>query len=103
LFSVLQLSLNVSSFSQLAQVDSVAPFIIFPNHAAYDMIAKLPRDLPTLLTCSGFGQAQCNRYGNKILEVVKQHLNKYNLAGNVVNSSLAGTSFCRIHFRKGRS
>jgi superfamily II DNA helicase RecQ len=92
---VLSLSFNVSSFSQLAKAGQVSAFVIFPNRAAYDMIVKLPRNLPTLLTCSGFGQAQCNRYGNQILEVVKQHLKKYNLAGNVVNASLPGTSFAK--------
>ncbi|MBK1693143.1 DNA helicase RecQ [Chromatium weissei] len=58
---------------QLAQVQNVAAYVIFPDATLHDMVIYRPRDAEELGRISGVGQMKLARFGAHFLEVLTTH------------------------------
>ncbi len=57
----------------LAQAQEVPPYVIFHDATLQDIVRCRPRSGAELMQMSGIGQTKLDRYGDAILEVLKQH------------------------------
>lgn len=60
----------------IANEQKVPAFVIFPDSTLTDMCMKLPNTSDEFLQVSGVGQVKLQRYGNRFLEVISEHLTK---------------------------
>ena len=58
----------------IAEQDEVPPFVVFSDATLVDMCDKLPQSHFEFLEVSGVGQTKLERYGNRFLELINQHL-----------------------------
>jgi len=57
----------------IANEQRVPAFVIFPDTTLIDMCTKLPTTSDELLKVSGVGQVKLQRYGNRFLDVIREH------------------------------
>ncbi len=60
----------------MAREQSVPPYIIFLDKTLRSVVAKKPPSLAELAQISGVGQAKLERYGDAVLQVVREHVNR---------------------------
>lgn len=53
--------------------DNIKPYLIFNNKQLEDLVNIKPTCMRTLLTISGFGELKCNKYGEDILNTIKNN------------------------------
>jgi len=53
--------------------DNIKPYLIFNNKQLEDLVNIKPTCMRTLLTISGFGELKCNKYGEDILNIIKNN------------------------------
>ena len=58
----------------IAREEGVPPYIIFSDKTLIDMSAKVPRDRAAMLRVSGVGEAKCDKYGDRFMEVIAAFL-----------------------------
>jgi superfamily II DNA helicase RecQ len=52
---------------------NVKPYYIFSDNQMLDLIDKMPSDSSELQSVSGFGAIKANKYGARILEILKKY------------------------------
>ena len=57
----------------LAREQNVAPFVIFHDRVLHEIAARKPKSLFELSQVSGVGQAKLERYGDAVLQAVRDH------------------------------
>ena len=57
----------------LANEQNVPPFIIFSDNVLLEMSAQRPSTLEGMLKVSGIGSVKLSAYGNRFLEIIKEH------------------------------
>jgi ATP-dependent DNA helicase RecQ len=65
---------------QLADADSVPPYIIFSDRTLVEMSAYYPQSRASLLEISGIGQVKLEKFGDIFLEVIKPYCQQHNLS-----------------------
>ena len=58
---------------EICKSEGVQAYCIFNNAQMADVISKMPGTLEDLKKISGFGDVKCQKYGDKILEIVRLH------------------------------
>jgi ATP-dependent DNA helicase RecQ len=61
---------------RLAAEHGLPPYVIFHDKTLLQMVEHRPTRLDALLELSGVGQAKLERYGERFLEVIRQHAEK---------------------------
>jgi len=56
---------------ELAKASGLAPFMVFPDRTLLELAARRPADLAGLDTIHGIGQAKRERWGEDLLEVIR--------------------------------
>jgi hypothetical protein len=56
---------------ETCKAEGVQAYVIFNNAQMADIISKMPGTLEDLKKISGFGDVKCQKYGDKILEIVR--------------------------------
>ncbi|WP_438865617.1 DNA helicase RecQ [Neptunicella sp.] len=59
---------------QIAEQDQVPPFVVFSDVSLADMAEQLPGSVSEFLAISGVGQTKLERYGERFLGLINQHL-----------------------------
>ncbi len=65
---------------RLAKEKNVPPYIIFHDITLKEMIKRLPRSLDEFGRISGVGKTKLENYGLEFLEIIKQHIQEYNIS-----------------------
>lgn len=58
----------------LAEVDNVAPYIIFSDESLLEMVQKLPENKKSLLEINGVGKIKLEKYGELFLDAIAQFI-----------------------------
>ena len=58
---------------QTSKAEGVKAFYIFSNAQLEAVIDAMPKSLDELRKISGFGEVKCEKYGARIIEIVKRH------------------------------
>jgi len=58
---------------ELAREQNVAPFVIFHDRVLHEIAARKPKSRFDLSQISGVGQAKLERYGDAVLQAVREH------------------------------
>jgi len=61
---------------EMAKKEDVSSFIVFYNRTLVDIVLKRPRNLEQLLRINGIGKVKAEKYGEKIIEIVKAFCDK---------------------------
>lgn len=70
---------------QIADTDSVPPFVVFSDATLLEMAGAKPRDERELLSISGVGQHKLNKYGTPFLAAIAEFRNR--TPGNILKDS----------------
>ncbi len=57
---------------ELAQAQNVPPYVVFPDAALHDMVAKMPQTLTQMRQVHGVGEVKLTKYGQVFLELLRQ-------------------------------
>lgn len=73
-------SMELELFEQLrelrtviAKEEGVPPYIIFADKSLVDMCIKAPLNKPDMLKISGVGENKYTRYGERFLQIIREH------------------------------
>jgi ATP-dependent DNA helicase RecQ len=58
---------------ELAKAGGIAPFMVFPDRTLLELAARKPADIEALDTIHGIGQAKRERWGDDLLQVIRDH------------------------------
>jgi len=61
---------------EMAKKEDVSAFIVFYNRTLVDIVLKRPRNFEQLLRINGIGKVKAEKYGEKIIEIVKAFCDK---------------------------
>lgn len=61
---------------QKSREENIKPYFIFNDKQMMDLISKMPNSIEELQCVSGFGQVKSEKYGNKILKILKEHIGR---------------------------
>ncbi len=56
--------------------EGIKPYYIYNNAQLEDIIRVAPKSLEELKTISGFGDVKCQKYGNDIINILSENINK---------------------------
>jgi superfamily II DNA helicase RecQ len=54
-------------------LEDVPAYFIFSNSQLEDLLTHTPQTIEELKSIKGFGEVKCNKYGNDILDIIKQY------------------------------
>ncbi|WP_392559958.1 DNA helicase RecQ [Orbus mooreae] len=61
----------------IAEMDGVAPYIIFSDESLLEMVQKLPENKKELLDVTGVGKIKLEKYGELFLDVIEQFITSH--------------------------
>jgi len=67
----------------LADSEGVPAFVVFSDATLYELATYLPQNPEELIRISGFGEVKVRRYGEIILNEIKQYCSKHQLSSNM--------------------
>jgi uncharacterized protein YpbB/GTPase SAR1 family protein len=65
--------------SIISQSDSIPPFQVFTQQTLYELCEFFPVTTKQLLAINGMGKIRVNKYGEEILDTIKEYVEKYQL------------------------
>ena len=66
---------------RLSEVAGVPAYVVFNDNTLLDMVTRKPRSSPEMADVSGVGKHKLERYGDAFLEVLNQHADEDQFAG----------------------
>lgn len=65
---------NLKAFRlERSRTENIKPYFIFNDNQMFDLLDKMPSNKMDLKSVSGFGEAKVNKYGDEILQILKEH------------------------------
>ncbi|NTW70664.1 MAG: helicase [Eubacteriaceae bacterium] len=58
---------------ETSKAEGVKPYFIYNNAQMQELISSMPGNLDDIKKISGFGEVKCQKYGNAILEIIKEY------------------------------
>lgn len=76
-FDVEQLKLKLKQYrKEKSNSEQIQPYMIFNDQTLDELINKIPQTLEELRLINGFGEYKVNKYGNEIVYIIKNEVNK---------------------------
>ena len=76
-FDIEQLRTKLKQYrKEKSNYEQIQPYIIFNDQTLEELINKIPQTLEELKLINGFGDYKINKYGNEIIEIIKNEVTR---------------------------